>query len=79
MGLTVDTARGFSAGPASLVVKGRNYPGRAGRAYDITPDGRRFLMLKDRGPGMDAGATAIIVVRHRLSELSRLVAGGGAP
>jgi len=49
--------------------------GTAGRTYDVSPDGRRFLMIK--APGTDAGAAppAIIVVQHWDEELKRLVGG----
>jgi hypothetical protein len=45
----------------------------SGRAYDVSPDGRRFLMIK--APGTEAGAAppALIVVQHWDEELKRLV------
>jgi len=41
-----------------------------GRTYDVSPDGRRFLMLK-----VDSSAqTSLVVVQGWLSELTRLAA-----
>jgi hypothetical protein len=47
--------------------------GTAGRTYDVSSDGQRFLMIK--APGADAGV-ALIVVQHWDEELKRLVATG---
>ena len=50
--------------------------GTLGRAYDVSPDGQRFLKIN--APGTDAGATppALIVVQHWDEELKRLVPAG---
>ena len=82
MGVTVETGAGFAAGTPRLVVE-RPYfgmqaafPGHtadfAGRTYDISPDGQRFLMLKDSN---DAGTNQneIVVVLNWFTELERLV------
>jgi serine/threonine-protein kinase len=44
-----------------------------GRTYDVSPDGRRFLMIKEHAPG-DASATpaSMVVVLNWLEELKRL-------
>ncbi len=48
MGVTVETAAGFAAGTPALVVEEPYYgPQFAGRTYDVSPDGQRFLMLKE--------------------------------
>ena len=41
-----------------------------GRTYDISPDGKRFLVVKDRE---DAAATEFVVVMNWFDELERLV------
>ena len=48
--------------------------GVAGRSYDVDPDGKRFLMIKDATAG-DPSATrsSIIVVENWFEELKRLV------
>jgi hypothetical protein len=48
--------------------------GYTGRTYDISPDGQRFLLIKEGG-GSDqtAAPPQIIVVQHWTEELKRLV------
>ena len=46
-------------------------PGNPGRTYDISPDGQRFLMIKDRS--FTAAPAGLIVVQHWVEELKRLV------
>jgi serine/threonine-protein kinase len=43
-----------------------------GRSYDISPDGQRFLMIKENGAEGTAPAS-IVVVQHWVEELKRLV------
>jgi serine/threonine-protein kinase len=45
--------------------------GNAGRTYDISPDGQRFLMIKAGGPNQPP--PQIVVVQNWLEELKRLV------
>jgi hypothetical protein len=64
----------FAAGKPVRLFEGPYFDG-AGlntvRHYDVTPDGQRFLMLKDTG-GEGNGAQ-IIVVQNWFEELKRLV------
>ena len=48
--------------------------GGAGRQYDVSPDGRRFLMIKPV-VGTEQGDTppSIVVVQNWTEELKRLV------
>jgi serine/threonine-protein kinase len=66
----------WSAGSATKLVEGRYFTGgnATGRQYDVSPDGQRFLMIKEGG-GSDEPATLpqIIVVQHWTDELKRLV------
>ena len=68
----------WNAGTPTKLFEGRYYDattGSAGRSYDVSPDGERFLMIKR--PGSDASATsAILVVQHWDEELKRLVPTG---
>ena len=81
MGVSVETAAGFAAGAPSLVVSGTYLgtgPGtRAGRSYDIAPDGQRFLMVKTsasaEGDDELAGLTQIVVVQNWVEELQARV------
>ena len=44
-----------------------------GRSYDISPDGQRFLMIKEGAADGTAAPASIIVVQHWVEELKRLV------
>jgi hypothetical protein len=41
--------------------------------YDISPDGERFLMIKEGGGSEQARPPGTIVVQHWTEELKRLV------
>ena len=78
MRVGVDRAPLWAATTPTLLVKEGYYttPGAPflGRTYDISPDGQRFLMIKEGG-GSDqtAAPSQIIVVQHWTEELKRLV------
>ena len=44
-----------------------------GRTYDIAPDGRRFLMIKEGGTDGTVAPPSLIVVQHWVEELKHLV------
>ena len=44
-----------------------------GLSYDVSRDGRRFLMIKEGGADGTAAPASIIVVQHWVEELKRLV------
>jgi serine/threonine-protein kinase len=73
MRVPVETTTGFKAGVPSLVVAGAYFGGfgRANGSYDVSRDGKRFLMMKARvGPADPlAGLTHIVVVQHWFEEL----------
>ena len=68
----VESGATFTATTPAKLFEGRYYVGsasNAGRTYDISPDGRRFLMMK-----LDAGTpTSLVVVLDWLEDLKRLV------
>jgi Tol biopolymer transport system component len=47
--------------------------GLLGRTYDVSADGQRFLMVKERGSADDVAAPKIVVVQNWQEELKRLV------
>jgi hypothetical protein len=58
------------------VLQGQYYYGApaAGRTFDIAPDGRRFLMIKEGGSDASAAPqNRIVFVQHWVEELKRLV------
>jgi Periplasmic component of the Tol biopolymer transport system len=74
--MAAGVARGptWAATTPALVVK-EGYmvaPGNPGRTYDISPDGQRFLMIKDRRDST-APSAGLILVQHWVEELKRLV------
>ena len=68
--------RGFRVGTPTTLLEGRYYTGGpfSGRMYAASPDGRRFVMIKESS-GADEGALppTIVVVQHWTEELQRLV------
>ena len=67
---TVQTEPSFAPGNAEEVFGGYYVAGGAafGRSYDISPDGERFLMIKD-----ETSSTEFILVQNWFEELKRLV------
>ena len=75
MSVPVETRAGFVARNPVVLFKGQFAPSLSGRNYDVSPDGRRFLMLKV-GSGADAQNTPparFIIVENWFEELKRLV------
>jgi len=80
LGVAVEVAGGasFRAGTPAKLVEGRYYASTAGttpgRTYDVSPDGRRFLMIKEAASTDATSAPReIVVVQHWFEELKRLV------
>jgi hypothetical protein len=76
----VDQSGTFKPGVPEKLFEGRYYftdeTGGTGfgRTYDVSPDGQRFLMVKDVAGSEDPSARPkIIVVENWLEELKRLV------
>ena len=63
----------WSAGTPAALFQGRYFTGVQGRSYDVSPDGRRFLMIKEAGADQGDARPQIIVVQHWFEELKRLV------
>jgi serine/threonine-protein kinase len=64
----------WHVGAPVKLLDGRYYPGTGtGRPYDVSLDGRRFLMIKASGTDAYAAPPALIVVQHWDEELKRLV------
>ena len=63
----IQTTPTFSASTPTTLFDTRYYAGGSGRAYDVSPDGQRFLMIKNNG-GTDQ-APSMVVVLNWLEEL----------
>ena len=77
MSVTIDPKAPIKIGPPVQVLTTAYYGGitvlsRTG-TYDVAPDGRRFLMLKDVDDANAVRRTQIVVVRNWIEELKRLV------
>ena len=71
MTVPIQAATGFSAGNGTRLLDVSEYINtNVGRNYNISPDGRRFLMLKDQE---GSGGAQINVVLNWFEELKRLV------
>ena len=64
----------FSAGRPAVLFEGPWLLGEALSNFDVSPDGRRFLMLKDADRDQDA--RQIVVIQNWFEELKRRMAGG---
>jgi serine/threonine-protein kinase len=79
MAVTVQTTPTFSASTPRMVFDRAyvwNVVGLSARTYDISPDGRRFLMIKDAESATRDSAPQMVVVLNWHEELKRLVPTG---
>jgi Tol biopolymer transport system component len=60
-----------TAGHPRQLFEGNYYPGAGGRAYDVAPDGTRFLMIKEAET--QAARATITLVEHWRTQLERLL------
>jgi hypothetical protein len=71
----VSTQPTFSAGKAELLFEGHYRPTNVSLPrYDVSPDGQRFLMVKDAGA--ERSTTQINIVMNWFEELKRRVPTG---
>ena len=74
MAVPVQTDPGFAAGNPTVVFEGSYATPQGGRGYDVSSDGRRFLMIKEGAATGDAAQRPqIILVQNWFEELKRLV------
>ena len=71
MSAPVKTEPRFVSGNPTIVFQGDYATPPGGRTYDVSPDGRRFLMIKEAT--QDTPQAHIIVVQNWTEELKRLV------
>ena len=69
----IETEGGFSYGNPELVFEASYYTGNFRRAYNISSDGKRFLMIKQGGLDHETGPSLLILVQNWTEELERLV------
>ena len=78
MSASVESGPTFRAGNPTKLVEGGYFLSsvlRAGRVYDVSPDGQRFLMIKVGGESDQTAALppSIVIVQNWFEELKRLV------
>jgi serine/threonine-protein kinase len=73
MSVPVQTAPVFKAGTPQVLFKGDYVTPLVGRTFDVSPDGRKFLMIKAAPEADGQGEATIIVVQNWLEELKRRV------
>jgi eukaryotic-like serine/threonine-protein kinase len=74
MAVPIQTTPAFAAGKPTMLFQGQYLAGPGGRTYDVSPDGRRFLMVKTGG-GQSGNAIPFrfVIVENWIEELKRLV------
>ena len=73
MAVPVQTSPSLVLGTPVKLFEGPYFIGLAGRTYDVSPDGKRFLMIKNVSPGQTAADQRIVIVENWTEELKRLV------
>jgi len=73
MAVPIELQSTLSAGTPTVVVKGEYMAPQSGRAYDVSPDGQRFLMIKEGDAENKASRQQFIVVQNWFEELKRRV------
>jgi len=75
MSVSIQTAPVFSAGNPTKLFEGRYRPGMSARAYDVSRDGQRFLMIKEVQDTAEATRPpmSMVVVLNWFEELKRMV------
>jgi serine/threonine-protein kinase len=72
--VSVHTAPTFSADSPTKLFNGRYFFDPVGRSYDVSPDGQRFLMIKNTASGDQTSTLpSMVVVLNWVEELKRLV------
>ena len=71
----IETDPSFSPGNPTVLFESQGYiaAGPGSRAFDIYPDGQRFLMIKQGGQDEPAAANQIVVVQNWFEELKARV------
>jgi hypothetical protein len=77
MSAPVESGTMFKAGTPQVIFQGQYFKGGSGRQYSVSPDGRRFLMIKNvASTNADAPLPQIVIVQNWFEELKRRVPAG---
>jgi hypothetical protein len=72
MSVSIQPGTAFTAGSPRVIFEGDYLAPQVGRNYDVSPDGKRFLMIKPSQPTKTATPTQLVVVLNWFEELKRL-------
>jgi serine/threonine-protein kinase len=72
MGVRIEPGPSWHSSTSARILQGHIAYSGFGRAFDVAPDGRRFLMIRDGG-GNEAALQNLVIVQNWLEELKRLV------
>ena len=70
--VAVDGTTTFKAGTPTQLFQGPYFSGTVWRTYDVSPDGQRFLMIKEGFEDENFTPPSLIVVQNWFEELKRL-------
>lgn len=73
MAVPIEPGSTFAAGRPQLMFEGQYAMPLLSRTYDMSPDGRRFLMIAQDKRTDKASPLQLVVVQNWLGELKRLV------
>ena len=65
----------LAVGVGKTLFQGPYFRGQTGRTYDVSPDGQRFLMIRNAESTAEQRPTQIVVVMNFFEELKRLAPG----
>ena len=74
MAVPIQSGAPFLSGTPQAVVDGSYLAPQAGRSYDVSPDGKRFLVIKDATPASSSPAQLVVVLNWQ-EELKKLAPG----
>ena len=72
MAVRIQTEPRFATGKPEVIFEPRYYASASGRTYDVSPDGERFLMIKQGGSD-ETSTTELILVLNWFEELKQRV------
>ena len=75
MAVRVEAGAAWRTNTPTSALRGEYFVGVSGlqRTFDISPDGRRFLMIKENDSEGMAGQNRLVLVKNWTEELKRLV------
>jgi serine/threonine-protein kinase len=76
MSVPIEPGAAFKAGTPQVLFKGQYATPQFARQYSVSPDGRRFLLIKDATASGDVPPPQVIVVQNWFEELKRRVPAG---